>query len=204
MHNITFSLPNLHLHGPAFFEFLALRKSFFVDGLKWEVPSNDAHEMDQYDNPTAIYSLVIEQGRVIGGARATPTDAKWGEHSYMLRDAMLGKLPGIPSNLLPVEIRTSDVWECTRLVIADDVECAQARRQCLTLIVDGLARHTGALGASKLMSLSPITLMRSLRQLGFDAERISEPYNSEEDGRRYAVLAMSAHAAPELEVAEAA
>ena len=50
-------------------------------------------------------------------------------------------------------------------------------------------------GATRLMSLSPISLMRALRQLGFDAERIAEPYLNEGDGRRYAVLSMSATAA---------
>jgi len=32
----------------------------------------------------------------------------------------------------------------------------------------------------------------SLRQLGFGAERIGEPYLNEGDGRRYAVLSMTA------------
>ncbi|MFT7145806.1 MAG: acyl homoserine lactone synthase [Yoonia sp.] len=31
MENITFNLTELHKHGSAFFEFLALRKQFFVD-----------------------------------------------------------------------------------------------------------------------------------------------------------------------------
>lgn len=37
--------------------------------------------------------------------------------------------------------------------------------------------------------------MRALRQLGFDAERIGEPYLNEGGGRRYAVLSMPAIAA---------
>jgi acyl homoserine lactone synthase len=34
------------------------------------------------------------------------------------------------------------------------------------------------------LSLSPLALMRALRQLGFDAERIGDPYRNEGDGRR--------------------
>ena len=34
--------------------------------------------------------------------------------------------------------------------------------------------------------------MRALRQLGFDASRLGEPYRSEDDGRQYAVLHMPA------------
>jgi hypothetical protein len=33
MEQITFNLAQLHLHGTAFFDFLALRKRFFVDEL---------------------------------------------------------------------------------------------------------------------------------------------------------------------------
>ena len=87
MHNITFDLSNLHRYGSAFYEYLQLRKQYFVDTLHWDIPHNDAVEMDQYDNPTAFYSLVIDQGKVVGGARAMPTTAQWGSHSYMLRDA---------------------------------------------------------------------------------------------------------------------
>jgi N-acyl-L-homoserine lactone synthetase len=57
MENITFSLATLHRHGSAFYDFLALRKRFFVDTLGWDIPHDDTVEMDQYDNPLAHYSL---------------------------------------------------------------------------------------------------------------------------------------------------
>ena len=41
MENITFNLTQLHRHGTAFFEFLALRKQFFVDQLGWDIPHDD-------------------------------------------------------------------------------------------------------------------------------------------------------------------
>jgi len=59
MRNITFNLSSLHLHGPAFYDFLALRKRHFVDVLGWDIPHNELVEMDQYDNPTAHYSVVL-------------------------------------------------------------------------------------------------------------------------------------------------
>ena len=100
MHNITFSFHDLGRYGDAFVQFMQLRKQFFVDGMKWDVPNDGALEMDQYDNPTAIYSLVMQGNRLIGGARMTPTDARWGSHSYMLRDAQLGQIAGIPATLM--------------------------------------------------------------------------------------------------------
>lgn len=190
MKNITFTLAQLHLHGTAFYDFLKLRKHFFVDQLGWDIPHDADVEMDQYDNPMAHYSLVLRDGQVVGGARAMSTTASWGTHSYMLRDAVQGKLIDIPPSILKQGIESDQVWECTRLVISDDVAGQKDRSECLSLIVDGLTRIAAHHGASQLMSLSPLALRRALRQLGFAAERIGEPYLNEGDGRRYAVLSM--------------
>jgi len=190
MENITFDLSQMHQHGTAFFDYLALRKTFFVDTLGWDIPHNDNVEMDQYDNPLAHYSLVIRNGQVVGGARAMPTTSNWGEYTYMLRDAVAGKLVDIPNQVLDSEIETPKIWECTRLVISDDVSGHIDRSQCLSLIVDGLADVASQRGGSELMSLSPVSLMRALRQLGYSACRIGEPYSNPGDGRKYAVLSM--------------
>ena len=190
MENITFNFTQLHQHGAAFFDFLELRKTFFVDQLGWDIPHDAAFEMDQYDNPKAFYSLVVRDGIVIGGARAMATTAKWGTHSYMLRDAVKGKLIDIPPSVLGADIVSDKMWECTRLVMSDDVKTHADRSECLGLIVQGLVETAAEQGADTLMSLSPLALMRALRQLGFGAERIGEPYLNEGDGRRYAVLSM--------------
>ena len=192
MENITFNFATMHLHGTAFFDFLALRKRFFVDELGWNIPHDDDVEMDQYDNPRAWYSLVLRDGEVVGGARAMATTTRWGSHTYMLRDAVKGKLIDIPPSVLGEDIATEEVWECTRLVMSDAVSTHGDRQTCLALIVQGLIDVAADEGANRLMSLSPLALMRALRQLGFGAERIGEPYLNEGDGRRYAVLAMPA------------
>ena len=191
MENITFTLSDMHLHGPAFYQFLGLRKRFFVDALGWDIPHNDTVEMDQYDNPEAHYSLVLLDGVVVGGARAMATTTRWGEHTYMLRDAVAGKLSDIPADIMAVEVASTRVWECTRLVMSDDLATHAARSACLSLIVGGLVRVAAENGADQLMSLSPLALMRALRQLGFAADRIGEPYRND-DGRQYAVLSMPA------------
>jgi N-acyl-L-homoserine lactone synthetase len=195
MENITFDMSTMHMFGSAYFDYLALRKRFFVDTLGWDIPDNDKVEMDQYDNPTAHYSLVLRDGQVVSGARTMATTATWGQHTYMLRDAYAGKLVDIPAAVMPADVANAQMWECTRLVISDDVDTQIDRSECLSLIVSGLIDVAAANGATRLMSLSPISLMRALRQLGFDAERIGEPYLNEGDGRRYAVLSMPAIAA---------
>ena len=191
MYSVTFSLSTLHHYGPAFYDYLGLRKRFFVDQLGWDIPHDDQVEMDQYDNPLAHYSLVLRDGEVVGGARAMATTAAWGQHTYMLRDAVAGKLTDIPADIMAVEVASRSVWECTRLVIADDLRTHAERSTCLSLIVGGLVHVAAEHGADRLMSLSPLALMRALRQLGFAADRIGEPYRND-DGRQYAVLSMPA------------
>ena len=164
MQNITFQLSNLHLYGPAFFDFLRLRKRFFVDGLGWDIPHDADLEMDQYDNPTAHYSLVLRNGQVVGGARTTPTNAQWGSHTYMLRDAYEGKLGDIPPEVMVGHVASPRVWECTRLVISDSLTTQAERSECLWLIVNGLVHEAEMGGAEEMISLSPLSLVRALRQ----------------------------------------
>lgn len=192
MENITFQLSDMHRHGTAFFDYLKLRKRFFVDELAWGIPHNEQFEMDQYDNPLAHYSLVLKDGQVVGGARTMATDATWGDHTYMLRDAYEGKLGDIPPAVMPKMIKSAKVWECTRLVVSDELTTQADRSQCLWLIVNGLVHEAEMSGATDLISLSPLSLVRALRQLGFDARRIGEAYKNDGDGRRYAVLSMPA------------
>ncbi len=191
MENVTFSLSTLHRHGSAFYDYLGLCKRFFVGQLGWNIPHDDDVEMDQYDNPRAHYSVVIRDGEVIGGARAMSTTATWGGHTYMLRDAVAGKLVDIPADIMAVEVASNAVWECTRLVISDNLRTHAERSTCLSLIVGGLIGVAAENGADRLMSLSPLALMRALRQLGYAADRVGEPYRND-DGRQYAVLSMPA------------
>ena len=102
MEIICFGLSQIDCYGAAFYDFLKLRKQFFVDHLAWDIAHDDEVEMDQYDNPTACYCLVIKDGQVVACARVLPCTARWGEHSYMSRDAVAGKLTGIPGDILPI------------------------------------------------------------------------------------------------------
>lgn len=192
MDNLRFDFSDLHRHGRAFYEFLALRKQVFVDELKWDVPHNDTVEMDQYDTPMAHYSIVMHEGRVIGGARAMATTTTWGEHTYMLRDAFSGKLKHIPPNIMSVDIASPKVWECTRLVIASNIVSQAERAECMCLIVDGLVDTVRRHGAEEMICLSSLHLMRALRQLGYQVDRLGETYQNAEDGRTYGVLRMPA------------
>ena len=193
MKNVTFDLSNVHQHGSAFFDYLALRKQFFVDTLNWQIPHNADVEMDQYDNPTAHYSLVLDDdGRVIAGARGMSTTAQWGSYTYMLKDAMTGKLASIPDHLLDDIIDSPKVWETTRLVISPEVKSMRMRMHCLDLIAKGMIEMAAADGAETLIALSNLWLLRTLKRLGYGAELLGVPYENDEDGHVYAVMAIAA------------
>jgi N-acyl-L-homoserine lactone synthetase len=190
MEKITFNLTQLHKHGTAFFEFLALRKQIFVDHLGWDIPHDDNLEMDQYDNPQAYYALVLNDGKVVGGGRAMATTARWGSHTYMLRDAVEGKIIGIPASVVPTAMVNANVWECTRLVVSPEIKDTAESTRCLELIVEGLVEQALAHGATDLMSLSPPSLVRTLRKFGYSPRMIGDPYVNADDGRRYVVMSM--------------
>lgn len=200
MENITFDLLDMHRHGAAFYDYLKMRKRVFVDELGWDIPHNDFVEMDQYDNPLTHYSLVVRDGRLIGGARMLSTLAEWNGAGCMLNDVLEGKLPTIPKSVIDGPIRSAQVWECSRLVIADDFGSAEERAECLSLIVDGLAAMARRQGATQLISLTRLPLLRALRQLGWACDRIGQPYV--QDGRSYAVLSMPAAKSPVAIAAE--
>jgi acyl homoserine lactone synthase len=194
---MTFDMSDMHLHGSAFYDFLKLRKRFFVDGLGWDIPTDGIVEMDQYDTPRAHYSLVEQDGRIIAGARCQPTDAAWGKHNCMMKDAALGLLEGIPADLFDPAMCSPERWEGTRLVVADDIASTRERLQCLALVIDGLMRIIGSRGGSSLITLSPPPLQRTVKMVGADAHRISRAYVCDSDGREYAVFETRVARAPE-------
>jgi N-acyl-L-homoserine lactone synthetase len=187
MQYVTFDFLGQHRHDTAFRQYLRLRKRFFVDLLGWDIPHDDDVEMDQYDNPCAHYALVLRGGTVVGGARLMPTTAAWGRHSYMLRDARLGAI-AIPAHVVPEEIVSPEVWECTRLVVSDDLVSQADRLDCLSSILWGCWDVMRDHGGREVVSLSPVSMARTLRQLGYAARQVGEPYREAADGRRYVML----------------
>jgi acyl homoserine lactone synthase len=97
----TLSFANLHNHGELFANMLRARRELFIVHNKWDLPQALGMEYDQYDTPASRWVVVHDdQGRVLAGNRLTPTTAKCGIYSYMIRDAQLGCLETIPANLL--------------------------------------------------------------------------------------------------------
>jgi acyl homoserine lactone synthase len=70
------------------------------------------------------------------------------------------------------------------------------------MVVEGLSMIASDHGASELVTLSTVSLVRALRQLGFPAERLGEAYRDPGDGRNYAVLKMPVAASTHAIAAE--
>ena len=201
MRHITLKFSTIHQYGGAFCDYLRLRKRFFVDELGWDIPHDDELEMDQYDNPRTHYSVVLRGNRVLGGARVMPTTGGWGPASYMVRDAYQGRLDGIPQEVMPTDVASTELWECSRLVIADDLD-RHEKAEALDHVVAGLVEVAEAHGARELMTLSTLAVLRALRGLGYDVHRMGERYRDPGDGRLYAVMSMPVHRAEAVMAAE--
>ena len=103
-------------------DYLSLRSTIFTRQKGWQVWLPTNNDLDQYDQHDAVYVIAQDDvtGAVLGGARLLRTD-RYGSAanglSYMIRDACLGRLPGLPRDLCDdVPPQDALTWEVTRFV----------------------------------------------------------------------------------------
>jgi N-acyl-L-homoserine lactone synthetase len=107
-----------------------------------------------------------DDGRVLAGNRLTPTIAKCGIYSYMIRDAQRGLLDTIPANLLTNVAPVGDhIWESSRLFVAHDVPSSIRRRVHAQLIAQ-LGDTVRSLGATHCLTLLAATWPRWADRVG--------------------------------------
>ncbi len=168
----TLSFGNMHRHGRLCINYLRARRKVFIDQKGWELPQTDGMEFDQYDTPESRWVVIHEYGRVLAGMRLTPTTARCGQYSYMLRDAQRGLLENIPNDVLffdaPVR---KDVWEATRLFVAVDV--SSSRRLIIqTILLEQMAASARELGARAIIGIVPAVFSRWMKRIGMSATPI--------------------------------
>jgi acyl homoserine lactone synthase len=165
-----------------FREFLALRKRVFTVKKNWDVWLKKRNDIDQYDQYDAHYIVVYNPTTltVVAGARLLRTDRgacdpAVGGGTYMIKDAVEGRLRSLPSDLLfdapPVE---SDVWELTRLV-------SEGPRAAVGLVMKELNRFLIFQGARSCLFLGPKVIARLARSEGFSPAPIG-PLSGNGDG----------------------
>ena len=74
-------------------------------------------EWDQYDTALTRYVITHDHGRVLSASRLNPCDFESAGHSYMIRDAVLGRLAGIPADILASPPVDPLIWEATRFTV---------------------------------------------------------------------------------------
>lgn len=172
MQTTSLSFQNMHTHGALFTNVLRARRESFIVQNKWDLPEVDGMEFDQYDTPLSRWIAVHDFGRVLAGIRMTPTTAKCGIYTYMIRDAQLGLLDTIPQNLLYEEAPVAPhIWEASRVFIAHDVPASE-RKEVQKSLMEEMVRTARENGATQLLGLCPRAWMRWMRMLGYQTDHV--------------------------------
>ncbi|MFT7592719.1 MAG: acyl homoserine lactone synthase [Paracoccaceae bacterium] len=166
----TLSFLNMHEYGSLFVNLLKARRDSFIVKNQWVLPESEGLEYDQYDNPSSRWVAVHQGDKVLAGIRLTPTTAKCGMYSYMIRDAQLKLVTTIPANLLDFEAPVDpDIWESSRVFVTNDVS-ARLRTRVQTMLMAGLIEAAAENGAKQILGLVPAVWSRWIGRLGLKAE----------------------------------
>ena len=168
MQSTTLSFENMHNHGELFANVLRARRQSFIVQNKWNLPEAMGMEYDQYDTPASRWLAVHDTGEVLGGVRLTPTTARCGIYSYMIRDAQRGLLDTIPRDVLDrAAPGDPNIWESSRVFVSNDVPAAERLRVQMQLIHE-MVVSARDLGATTLLGIIPEHSPRLARRVGLD------------------------------------
>jgi len=196
------SFHNMHEHGALFINLLRARRESFIVKNKWVLPESGGLEYDQYDTPSSRWIGVHRGEDVLAGVRLTPTTAKCGMYSYMIRDAQLGLLESIPSNLLNFEAPVDPViWEATRIFVTDSVPMRLRTRiqsMLMSELIDVAAEH----GAKQLIAFGPAIWSRWIGRLGLSAEPAGPVLEIEGSRTQVALMTIATKAESVVKIGE--
>ena len=177
MESAALSFANLHNHGELFANILRARRDAFILNNQWDLPQTMGMEYDQYDTPQSRWIAVHEAGRVYAGVRLTPTTARCGIYSYMIRDAQNGLLESIPTDLLfddaPVDEAT---WEVTRGFIVSDLPASLRQKVRMKLVLE-MSRTSRVEGIGRMVALLPSNWHRWAARCKLDMEAAGRNMN---------------------------
>lgn len=166
----TLSFQNMHQHGDLFVNLLRARRKSFIIKNNWRLPEAEGMEFDQYDTPASRWIAVHEGSDVLAGVRLTPTTARVGMYSYMIRDAQRGMLESIPSDLMDFEAPVDPkIWEASRIFVANSVP-ARMRKKVQGDLMYEMIRTARSLGAQKIIAFGPAVWPRWIGRLGLKAQ----------------------------------
>ena len=177
----TLSFENLHAHGELFPNIFRARRQSFIVQKNWNLPESLGMEYDQYDTPASRWIAIHDRGKVLGGMRLTPTTARCGIYSYMIRDAQRGLLDTIPFDLLDEEAPVDPhIWESTRVFVSHKAPMA-IRRRIHAMMVEEMIRAARENGANQIIALTAGNWERWYGRCGLSARAIG-PMMKIDDG----------------------
>lgn len=138
------------------------RHEVFVQRLGWTLPCPDGIELDQFDREDTVYVVALDKrsGAIRGTARLLPTTGP-----YLLRDIFPALLHGSPAPASP------NIWEISRFAVVDLKAPAlpanaQFSSRSATVLLRATIMCAAELGASELVSVSPVGIERLLQRAG--------------------------------------
>jgi acyl homoserine lactone synthase len=179
MQTTTLSFSNLHQHGELFANLFRARRQSFIVQNGWDLPEALGMEYDQYDTPASRWIAVHDGSTILAGVRLTSTTARCGIYSYMIRDAQLGHLGGLPTDLLDVEAPVDpNIWESSRLFVSHETPMAIRRRVHAHLNTE-MTKSAEALGAHRVIGIIPANWPRWAARCNMDVEPAGRILNFE-------------------------
>jgi acyl homoserine lactone synthase len=170
MQTTTLSFANMHNHGELLANLFRARRQSFIVQNQWELPEALGMEYDQYDTPASRWIAVHDRGQILAGIRLTPTTARCGMYSYMIRDAQKGLLDDIPTDLLfneaPVD---ANIWESSRVFVSHETPMTIRRRVHAHLITE-MTKSASDLGAHHVIGIIPANWPRWAPRCNLDVE----------------------------------
>ncbi|AGT10612.1 acyl-homoserine-lactone synthase [Paracoccus aminophilus] len=160
--------------------YMTLRKEVFIAQKEWSLWQAEDMEFEQYDTFDTVYVIAHRDGAVLGGGRLRRADQLTGTgsiiYSYMIRDAVLGMLPGLPTELCFEEPPTDKAtWELTRFV---SIGGAGVAALMLRAINDFLFSE----GGKSCLCLGTPAFLRMARRVGWAVQAVG-PVCGNKDGR---------------------
>ena len=151
-----------------------------MDRKEWALQVAEGNEFEQYDTFDTAYVIAHVNREVVGGARLKRTDTTMGQgkivYSYMIRDACLGLLPGLPKNLCnAIPPMDRSVWELTRMVVNGPRDVT---RMILQATNDFLCKKD----AASVLFLGSPAFLRMARSWDWPAHQLG-PVTGNADGR---------------------
>jgi N-acyl-L-homoserine lactone synthetase len=172
MQTTTLSFTNMHNHGYLFTDFLKARRESFIVERRWDLPETEGMEFDQYDTPESRWVAIHEGRQILGGFRLTPTNARCGMYSYMIRDAQRGLLDTIPANLMYEDAPQAEhIFEFSRFFKASHLS-GRARSAVQIQLLKALMATRETLGVRSAIGIGSPNWERWMKRISLPIEQV--------------------------------